>query len=128
MVKTCDCTDATVSTDTTEKLLGTISLPNNATVITGIGIGSPSTATMTTMESMTGYFKVEIDSIDVSPGKFPFTGPMLLGTGGTFAPFFSWPVRWGPAANCKVKIYVCMDMDQTADPTYRGFVQYEKNV
>ena len=127
MTTTCDCTDATASGDTTETLLGTIVLPTNATVITGIGIGSPSTATLTTLEAMTGIFRVQIDSIDVSPGKFPFTGPNIVGTGGCACPFMVWPVRWGPAASASVKIYVTMDMVQSANPTYRGFVQYEKS-
>ena len=126
MVITCDSTAATASGDTVETLLGTITLPSNATRILGVGIGSPSTATLTTLEAMTGYFRVECSSIDVTPGKFPFAGPNIVGTGGCYAPFKIWGVDWSPAANAVVKIYVTMDMAQTADPTFRGFVIYEK--
>ena len=126
MVLVCDCTDATASGDTTETLLGTITLPANAKRIVGVGVGSPSTATLTTLEAMTGYFRVECSSIDVTPGKFPVTGPNIVGTGGTFAPFKIWPVDWSPAANAQLTFYITMDMAQTANPTYRGFVLYEK--
>ena len=128
MVVTCDCTDATASGDMTETLLGTITLPANATRILGVGVGSPSTATLTTLEAMTGFFRVQISSIDVTPGNFPFAGPNIVGTGGTFAPFKIWAVDWAPAANAQIKIYVTMDLAQTANPTYRGFVVYEKSV
>lgn len=123
---TCDCTAATASGDTAETSLGTVTLPANAKRVVGVGIGSPSTASLTTLEAMTGYFKVVCSSIDVTPGKFPFTGPNIVGTGGCNCPFKIWPVDWSPAANAQITFYVCMDMAQTNNPTYRGFVVYEK--
>lgn len=125
-MRTCDCTAATASGDTVETSLGTVTLPANAKRIIGIGIGSPGTATLTTLEAMTGFFRVTCSSIDVAPAKFPFTGPNIVGTGGTFAPFKIWPVDWQPAANAQLEFFVTMDLAQTANPTYRGFVIYEK--
>lgn len=127
MVLTCDVTAATASGDTTETQIGQIQLPPNAQRILGIGIGSPSGVTMTTLEDMTGFFRVLINSLDVSPAKFPFQGPSIVGTGGTYCPFFIWPVDWDRISNALVTIYVTMDMAQTANPTYRGFVFYEKS-
>ena len=126
MVVTCDCTAAVASGDTTETQIGTLTMPTNCKRVLGIGIGSPSTATLTTVENMTGYFRVQNDAIDVTPGKFPFQGPAIVGTGGCYCPFKIWPVDWTGVASSTFTFYVTMDMAQTANPTYRAFVIYEK--
>jgi len=124
---TCDCTAATASADTVETSLGTVTLPPNATKILAIGVGSPGGAGITTLEGVTGIFRVQCNGLDVTPGKFPIQGPQVLGTGGTFCDFMVWPVDWSPAANLQITFYITMDMALTVNSTFRGFVVYEKS-
>ena len=122
---TSDCTAATASGDTVETTLGTVTLPSNAKRIIGVGV-SCGGAGATTLEGVSGMFRISINNIDVTPAKFCFSYglPITSGIVPTEAKIF--PVDWSPAGNSVVTFYVTMDMAQTVNNTFRGFVIYEK--
>ena len=122
---TCDCTAAVASGDTVETVIGTVTLPANAKAIVGVGV-SMNAAGITTLEGSSGIFRVSINSIDVSPAKFPIEGNIALTAFSGNSNLKVWPVNWGPGSNAQVTFYVTMDMTNTVNPTFRGFVLYEK--
>lgn len=126
MVLTCDVTAATASTDTTEVSLGTVTLPANAKRIVGIGVSACGGAGLTTLEGTSGIFRVSINSIDVTPGKFPVQGVQVVTSGAVNQEPKIWAVDWQPAANAQVTFYFTCDMATTVANTYRGVVFYEK--
>lgn len=122
---TCDCTAATATGDTTETSMGTVTLPANAKKIIGVGVSVGGAGT-TTLEGVTGIFRVIVNSLDVAPAKFPFGLGIPLASGVTPTEPKVWAVDWEPAGNAAVQFLVTMDMTQTINPTARGFVVYEK--
>lgn len=124
-IVTCDVTSATATGDTVETSVGTISLPSTAKRIIGIGISLGSAGT-TTLEGVSGIFRVKISNLDVTPGNFPFSYGTGNGAGWISTKPEIFPVNWANIGNGVVTFYVTMDMTMTVNPTARGFVIFEK--
>ncbi len=123
---TCDVTNLTATGDTTETLIGTVTLPSTAKRIIGIGCYAIAGATLTSAEAATGVFRVQVNNMDVTPANFPLDCVSVLTSGAiAFSPRV-YPVDWAPAGNSVVSFYVTMDMAQTGALKARGFVIYEK--
>lgn len=126
MVVTGDLTAATATGDTTETTAGTVTLPSTAKRIIGIYCYAVAGAAITTAEPVTGIFRVTVNSIDVTPGKFALDCVVVLTSGSAaFSPRI-YAVNWGPAANAVVEFLVTMDMAQTGALKARGGVIFEK--
>lgn len=125
-ILTCDVTAATASGDTTETSLGTVTLPANAKRIVGVGVSAAGGAGLTTLEGVTGIFRVSCNSIDVTPAKFPIKGIQVLTSGVTQIEPTMYAVDWSPAGNCQLTFYITMDMTLTVNNTFRGVVLFTK--
>jgi hypothetical protein len=126
MVITCDVTAATATGDTVETTIGTVTLPSTAKRILGIGV-SLGGAGYTTLEGISGFFRVEISNLDVTPGKFPLGSSAIPVTSGVAVMENKiYPVDWSPVGNGIVTFKVTMDMTLAINPTARGFVIFEK--
>ena len=125
-MRTCVVGTATATGDTVETSIGSVTLPSNAKRIVAIGV-SLNAAGLTTLEQGSGFFRISINNIDVTPAQFPIQGPGLNGTDSCFTwPLRMWNVDWGPAGNSVVSGWVTMDMANTINPTARLVVEYEK--
>ena len=125
MTRTCACTAATATAGVVETLIGTVTLPSNASRIVGVAV-QLSALGLTTLQTMGGIFRVSCNNIDVTPGQFPLPGPVCLGTDMNAKIYAEYPVNWGPSGNSILTFYVTMDTAQGINPTGRGFVFYDK--
>jgi hypothetical protein len=125
-MRTSEVTAATATTGVVETVAANVTLSSNAKTIVGIGIMLAS-AGVTTLQSMSGIFRVSINNLDVTPSRWAFQGAAALGTDvSPQLPFKIYDVNWGPAGNSVVSFFVTMDTAQTINPTFRGIVIFDK--
>lgn len=126
MVMTCDVTACTAAGDKTETSIGSITLPSNCTRVYGFGVnqGGPG---VTDAEGTAGMFRISINSLDITPSKYPVDGSLIETTACYQAGLRIWEADWTKnLANATVSFWVTMDETQTAANTFRGFVIFEK--
>jgi len=105
--------------------MGTITLSSKAKRITGVwgyGIGG---ATLTIAESVTGIFRLQSDSVDMSPSKFPLDQVNMLTSGAISLPTHIIPVDIPVVGLAQINCYITMDMAQTGAFKGRVGIIYE---
>ena len=128
VVRTCDVGTATASADTTETSIGSVTLPSNAIKIVGVGV-SCGGAGATTLEGVSGIFRISINNLSVEPAKFPFSYGLPIASGVVPTKPDIWEVQgWEPAGSSVISGYITMDMTETVNNTFRLFVVYDKLV
>jgi len=120
-----DCTAATATGDTTETLMGTITLSSKARKIIGVWATAVGSATLTTGENATGIFRLQSDSVDMSPSKFPLDSVMMLTGGAPALPTHVIPVDIPVVGLAQINCYITMDQAQTGGLKGRVGIIYE---
>jgi len=120
-----DCTSATATGDTTETLMGTITLSSKAKRITGVWAYAMGGATLTIAEAATGIFRLQSDSVDMSPSKFPLDWEAILTSGAVAGQTHIIPVDIPVVGLAQINCYITMDMAQTSAFKGRVGIIYE---
>lgn len=120
-----DCTAATATGDTTETLVGTITLSAKAKRITGIWCQTLGGALLTTAEAITGIFRLQGDSLGLEPAKYPIDQVNTLTSGVAALPTHIIPVNIQVTGLAQVNCYVTLDDDQTGALLARVGLLYE---
>lgn len=120
-----DCTALTATGDTTETLIGEIKLSSKAKRIVGIWANAVSSATLTSGENPTGIFRLQSDSVDMSPSKWPLDNVVCLTSGIAGIPTHIIPVDIAVSGLATINAYVTMDQAMTGALKARVGVVYE---
>lgn len=120
-----DCTAATATGDTTETLMGTITLSSKAKRIVGVWATAIGSATLTTGENPTGIFRLQSDSVDMSPSKFPLDSVAILTSGAVAVPTHIIPVDIPVVGLAQINCYITMDQAMTGALKGRVGLLYE---
>jgi hypothetical protein len=120
-----DCTAASATGDTTETLMGTITLSAKAKKIIGIWATAIGGATLTTGEAATGIFRLQSDSVDLSPSKWPLDNVSMLTGGSAQLPTHVIPVDIPVVGMAQINCYITMDQAQTGGLKGRVGLVYE---
>lgn len=120
-----DCTPATATGDTVETLMGTITLSSKAKRIVGIWAQAIGAGALTTAEAATGIFRLQSDSVDMSPSKFPLDQVNMLTGGAVGLPTHIIPVDIPVVGLAQINCYITMDMAQTGTLKGRVGILYE---
>lgn len=122
-----DCTPATLTGDTTETTLGTITVSAKARRIVGIWCYALAGAALSTAEAVSGIFRLDSKDLDLGPSKWPLDVVTVLTSGAVgFSPRI-FPVDIPVLGKEVVEILVTMDMAQTGALKARGGLIYEGN-
>ncbi len=120
-----DASSAVATGDTVETTIGTLTLSAKARRIVGVWCHAVAGAGLTTLENMTGIFRLSSGDLDISPAKYPLDCVGAL-TSGAFAlnprifPV-NIPVKGGEQIEC----FVTMDMAITIANKARWGLIYE---
>lgn len=120
-----DCTPATATGDTTETLMGTITLSSKAKKIIGVWATAIGSATLTTGEAPTGIFRLQSDSVDLAPSKWPLDNVTILTSGAVGLPTHIIPCNIPVVGLAQVNAYITMDQAQTGALKGRVGIIYE---
>jgi len=120
-----DCTAATATGDTTETLMGTITLSAKARKIKAVWAYASAAATMTIAEVQTGIVRLDSADVSLAPFKFPLDQITLLTSGAVGLPTHIIPVDIPVLGMAKIDCYVTMDMAQTGALKARVGIIYE---
>lgn len=120
-----DCTAATATGDTVETLMGTITLSSKAKKIIGVWAYAIGGATLTIAEAVTGIFRLQSDSIDMSPSKFPLDWENMLTSGAVAGNTHIIPVDIPVVGLAQINCYITMDMAMTGALKGRVGLIYE---
>lgn len=120
-----DCTDATASGDTTETLVGTITLSARAKRIVGVWSTMIGGAALTHSEAISGIVRLDSPDFNVAPFKIPTCQVDSITSGMMgFEPRII-PVSIPCTGNGRISAYVTNDMALTGGHKTRVGVIYE---
>lgn len=114
------------ASSTSEGAVGTVTLPSNALRIVGIGVSINNV--MTTVNPLSGYFRIQISNKDVTPAKFVFCNASAVTSGAVANEPRIYQVNWEGIGNGVVTFTALFDVAQTGVTYVRGFVLFEKLV
>jgi hypothetical protein len=120
-----DCTDATASGDTTETLVGTITLSAKAKRIVGVWCSMIGGAVLTHSENVSGIIRLDSPDFSISPFKFPTPQLASITSGMTSYEPRIIPVNIPATGSGKVTAYVTNDMALTGAHKTRVGLIYE---
>jgi len=121
-----DVTPATVTGDTIETSIGTITLPTTSTILRGVACNIAGGAGLTTLETISGIFRIDSPSIpNLSPNRFLADVTIVVGSGAVaFSPrIYAMDYRTNGAA--VIEFFVTMDLALAINPLARGMVLFE---
>jgi hypothetical protein len=105
--------------------MGTITLSSKAKKITGVWAYAMGGATLTIAEAATGIFRLQSDSVDMSPSKFPLDWEAILTSGAVAGNTHIIPVDIPVVGLAQINCYITMDMAQTSAFKGRVGIIYE---
>jgi len=121
-----DCTVATAEGSTTETLIGTITLSSKAKRIVGVWATNIGADTLTSTEAVTGICRLDSDSMNLAPFKFPLDQFSML-TGGSIAlPTHIIPVDIPAVPLAQINAYITIDDATTGTFKCRVGLMYEE--
>lgn len=120
-----DCTSATAEGSTTETLVGTITLSSKAKRIIGIWATAIGGDTLTSTEAVTGIFRLQSDSVDMAPSKWPLDQWTILTSGASALPAHIIPVNIPVVGLAQINAYVTIDDTTTGTLKVRVGLVYE---
>lgn len=120
-----DCTDATASGDTTETLVGTITLSSRAKRIIGVWSTMIGAAALTHSENVSGIIRLDSPDFTIAPFKFPTAQLASITSGMTSYEPRIIPVNIPCTGSGRVTAYVTNDMALTGAHKTRVGVVYE---
>lgn len=121
-----DGTAGTASDDTTEKEIGSLTVPEWArSIIQALALVHTTTATTT--EDISGYFRIANDQNTIDPLNFPLTPAQMLVEGQLHPIIASYPVLNNVVKNDTVRMYAAFDSAMTVDDTFDGYVLFSSN-
>lgn len=120
-----DCTDATASGDTTETLVGTITLSSKAKRIVGVWSSMIGGAALTHSEAISGIIRLDSPDFSVTPFKIPTAQVDSITSGMMGYEPRIIPVSIPCAGNGRVSCYVTNDMALTGAHKTRVGLIYE---
>lgn len=120
-----DCTDATASGDTTETVVGTITLSSRAKRIVGVWCSMIGGAALTHSEAISGIIRLDSPDFTLAPFKFPTPQVDSITSGmAAYEPRII-PVSIPCVGSGRVTAYVTNDMALTGAHKTRVGVIYE---
>jgi hypothetical protein len=121
-----DCTVATAEGSTVETLIGTITLSSKAKKIVGVWATCLGGDTLTSTEAVTGICRLDSDSMNLAPFKFPLDQFSML-TGGSIAlPAHIIPVDIPAVPLAQINAYITIDDTTTGALKCRVGLMYEE--
>lgn len=120
-----DSTDATASGDTTETLVGTITLSAKAKRITGVWSSMIGAAALTHSENISGIIRLDSPDFNIAPFKIPTCQLASITSGMTAYEPRIIPVNIPCCGNGRVSAYVTNDQALTGAHKTRVGVIYE---
>jgi hypothetical protein len=121
-----DCT-AAVALDkaAAEKSMGSIVLSSKAKRIVGVWSQILGGALLTTAEAVSGIFRLQSDSVDMSPSKWPTDQESMLTGGSAQLPTHIIPVDIPVTGLAQINTYITLDDVITGDLKGRVGIIYE---
>jgi hypothetical protein len=117
-----DCTPATaLGAIGVETLMGTINLSSKAKRIIGVWATAIGKDTMTSTEVVSGIFRLQSDSVDMSPSKWPLDSVTALTSGAIALPTHIIPCDIPVTGLAAINCYVTCD-DDTSGAALAGRV------
>jgi len=111
---------ASVATaDTVETSLGTITLTAKARMVIGVWCHAQGGAGNTTLENVTGTFRLQSTDLDLSPIVLPLPLYVLTGTGAALSDVKVWPIEIPVGGTEGIEALITLDLAQTINPTAR---------
>lgn len=120
-----DCTDATASGDTTETLVGTITLSARARRIVGVWSTMIGAAALTHSEAISGIIRLDSPDFNVAPFKIPTPQVDSITSGMMGYEPRIIPVNIPCTGNGRLTAYVTNDMALTGAHKTRVGIIYE---
>lgn len=107
------------TTDTTEVSFGTITLTAKAKMVIGVWCHVQGGAGNTTLENVTGTFRLQSTDLDLSPIVLPLKVFAITGTGAVIAEVKVWPIELPVGGTEGIECLVTLDLAQTINPSGR---------
>lgn len=121
-----DCTVATAEGSTTETLIGTITLSSKAKKIVGVWATCIGGDTLTSTEAVTGICRLDSDSMNLAPFKFPLDQWTALTSGIAGLPTHIIPVDIPAVPLAQINAYITIDDTTTGTLKCRVGLMYEE--
>jgi len=107
------------TTDTVEVSFGTITLTAKARLVIGVWCHVQGGAGNTTLENVTGTFRLQSTDLDLSPIVLPLKVYALTGTGAVMEDVKIWPIEIPVGGTEGIECLVTLDLALTINPTGR---------
>lgn len=128
-IKFCDCARANI-TVATDAAIGTITLSERATRITGVCGVMVQNGVITANEELIGFWRMASDDIDIIPAQYPFVAAYNGGLGALIGPADIPPYKFIPVdipvpQGARVNAFVDLNTAVTNAADVHIFVAYE---
>jgi len=107
------------TTDTTEVSLGSITLTAKARMVVGVWCHAQGGAGNTTLENVTGVFRLQSSDVDLIPITLPLKVYALTGTGAVLEDVKVWPIEIVVGGTEQIEALLTLDLAQAINPTAR---------
>jgi len=107
------------TTDTVEVSLGSITLTAKARMVIGVWCHAQGGAGNTTLENVTGTFRLQSSDVDLIPITLPLKVYAITGTGAVMEDVKVWPIEVVVGGTEQIEALLTLDLAQTINPTAR---------
>jgi len=107
------------TTDTVEVSLGSITLTAKARMVIGVWCHAQGGAGNTTLENVTGTFRLQSSDVDLIPITLPLKLYAITGTGAVIDDVKVWPIEVPVGGTEQIECLLTLDLAQAINPTAR---------